>query len=273
MLYSSFKNSFYRYHPYKFPEKGFKKNIENVSKAKLSSFYYKNVIPSSIFISVAGNFEKKELAKLIKKNFDMFKYVEKKEFKIDWEPPNEESTLSYSININLSWVMLGYSAPSVKSPDYPAMRVISSYLSEGIASRMWVELREKRALAYDLGVLYPQQEGPSHIVFYSVSSADKVDDCRRQIFSIVNNLKRNSMTEAELQEIKSKIMGKYIVSQEERENISDETGVFEAYNLGYRYNWVLMQKIEHLTTEDIKRVADFYFNNYILITTQGAYGI
>jgi predicted Zn-dependent peptidase len=54
-----------------------------------------------------------------------------------------------------SIVMLGYLAPSVQESDYTALKLLSTYLGNGLSSRLFVELREKRGLAYEVSAFYP----------------------------------------------------------------------------------------------------------------------
>src|SRR2546422_5852535 len=61
-------------------------------------------------------------------------------------------------------VLVGYLGPGLSDPAYPAVRVLGAVLGGGMAGRLFVELREKRGLAYALGVLIPFRTGPSFFV-------------------------------------------------------------------------------------------------------------
>src|SRR3989475_2358599 len=63
-------------------------------------------------------------------------------------------------------VLVGYLGPGLSDPAYPAVRVLGAVLGGGMAVRLFVELREKRGLAYALGVLIPFRTGPSFFVTY-----------------------------------------------------------------------------------------------------------
>jgi predicted Zn-dependent peptidase len=51
--------------------------------------------------------------------------------------------------------MLGYPGSSVQEDDYPVLKLLSTYLGNGLSSRLFVELREKRGLAYDVSSFIP----------------------------------------------------------------------------------------------------------------------
>jgi predicted Zn-dependent peptidase len=49
--------------------------------------------------------------------------------------------------------MLGYLGPSVTNPEYAAIKLLATYLGNGLSSRLFVELREKQGLAYDVSAI------------------------------------------------------------------------------------------------------------------------
>src|SRR5947208_11294134 len=63
-------------------------------------------------------------------------------------------------------VLVGFLAPPLTHPDYPAMRVLGAVLGGGMSSRLFVELRDRRGLAYSTGVLTTNRTGPSLFLPY-----------------------------------------------------------------------------------------------------------
>lgn len=267
-LYGVFKQNFYRYHPYRYPSLGFKKSIEGISKEKLNVFFGKNFIPENMVISITGNMDKNKVVKKVKGLFENIPYKEKKIYQIDWEPPSQENEVNLRLGSGSSWIFLGYSAPSVKSPDYPAMKLLFSLLGDGLSSRIWNELREKRALAYELGAIFPELEGPSHLVFYAVTGPNRLWEAEQILLREVDIIKKYPVSNKELEETKRKVIGKYLIAQETDEGLGDVLASFELYDLGYCYNKSIFEKIQEVTSSDIQRVARFYLNNYTLITAQ-----
>jgi zinc protease len=46
------------------------------------------------------------------------------------------------------------------------LKLLSTYLGNGLSSRLFVELREKRGLAYDVSAFFPSRLGMSQFVAY-----------------------------------------------------------------------------------------------------------
>ena len=60
--------------------------------------------------------------------------------------------------------MLGYLGAAVNHPDYPVLKLLSTYLGNGLSSRLFVELREKQGLAYDVSAFYPTRLDAANFV-------------------------------------------------------------------------------------------------------------
>ena len=63
-------------------------------------------------------------------------------------------------------MLLGYLAVGIKHPDYIPLKLINTYLGNGLSSRLFVELREKRGLAYDVSAIYPTRMHHAPFVTY-----------------------------------------------------------------------------------------------------------
>src|SRR5256885_14661290 len=63
-------------------------------------------------------------------------------------------------------ILVGGLAPPLDHRDYAAVKVLSSVLGGGMAGRLFVELRDRRALAYTATALYEAMEEPGVLVLY-----------------------------------------------------------------------------------------------------------
>src|SRR5439155_77238 len=63
-------------------------------------------------------------------------------------------------------ILVGGLAPPLDHPDHAAVKVLSSVLGGGMAGRLFVELRDKRALAYTATALYEPVKEPGVLVLY-----------------------------------------------------------------------------------------------------------
>ena len=266
-LYEIFLQSFYRYHPYRLPRWGYLSSVKQLTRDSLLAFYRNFYVPNRMVVSIVGDLEKSEALQAVSDSFKDFKPGAGRPLEITWEPPKEEQTLSFSVMSNLSMLFIGYPAPDVRSPDYPAMKILHTVLGSGLGSRLWYELREKRGLSYELGSFFPALEGPSHLVTYVVSDPQNAWECRRRILREVRNIKTSGITADELENAKKQLAGQYLLDREICKDQAFAIGEAEILNLSYRFDINFPGKIEAVTLDDVRRVARTYLVNSLIIET------
>lgn len=264
-IYDFFLQNFYQNHPYKLIRLGTSTSIKNIDTVILSGFYHRYFSPSNMVISVCGNINKTTAINQLSKKFALMPKQSLPLIKIDWEPPSRENTLFLNLKSNLSWVMFGYPAPSFKSPDYPIMLLIKNYITEGTSSRIWISIRETEGLAYDLGGIFPQLEGPSHFIIYVITEPNNTWVCRKKIANEISNLKSIPLDYPDLEKIKEKTLAKYSLSRERVTSQAEATAIDELFGLDYTYDERLKDEILAVTPSDIKRVANIYLVNPTII--------
>jgi predicted Zn-dependent peptidase len=104
-----------------------------------------------------------------------------------------------------SIVMLAYLASKVQHPDYATLKLLNTYLGNGLSSRLFVELREKRGLAYDVSAFYPTRIDDSYFVVYIGTAPQNTAIAREGLKMEVYRLATIQLSEEELQAAKNKL--------------------------------------------------------------------
>ena len=84
---------------------------------------------------------------------------------------------------------------------------------------------------------------------------------KNELLKQINILKKEFVSEKELQEAKDKILGSFILSQETNMEKASTLGWFETSGRGYLYIDEFPKLIQCVTPSDIIRVANKYFDN------------
>lgn len=263
-----FLESFYRYHPYRQPIYGNKNTVAKLDLTKVREYYLKNYCANRMTLSICGDVEGSDILELCKTQLSDIPRGEYKSLDILWEPVGQEKKVYLSTASNLAWIYVGCPAPSIKSPDYPAMKVIQSILGEGLSSRLFIELREKEGLAYELDATYPELEGPSHMLVYVVTNLHGLRKSRKKIFEEINNLKKTPLTEEELEAIKRKILGKYLVERENSAGRATNLAYVVALGMGRNYDEAIMKKIQAVSSQDVQNAARKYLDNFTVLVVE-----
>ncbi|MEG3437818.1 pitrilysin family protein [Pannus brasiliensis CCIBt3594] len=157
-----------------------------------------------------------------------------------------------------SIVMLGYLGASVLEEDYAVLKLLGTYLGNGLSSRLFVELREKRGLAYDVSALYPTRLYPSQFVIYlgtaPVNTSIALDGLRAE----AERLCHATLSEDELQSAKNKLLGQYALGKQTNAEIAQLYGWYEALGLGIDFDLVFQEAIARVSAEQARQAAAKY---------------
>jgi zinc protease len=155
--------------------------------------------------------------------------------------------------------MLGYLAPSVKNPDYAAMKLLNTYLGNGLSSRLFVELREKRGLAYDVSALYATRLDAAQFVAYMGTAPENTVTAFEGLRTEVDRLAHTKLDEEELQACKNKMLGQYALGKQTNSQIAQVLGWYEILELGIKFDEQFQAEIAAVTTAQAQEAAKKYF--------------
>ncbi|MCG8362865.1 MAG: insulinase family protein, partial [Pseudanabaenales cyanobacterium] len=162
---------------------------------------------------------------------------------------------------NQSIVMVGYLAAAVKQPAYPALKLLITHLGNGLSSRLFVELREKRGLAYDVSAFYPTRLGVSQFVAYMGTAPENTAIALESLQHEVERLCAKSLTAEELQVAKNKLLGQYALGKQTNAQIAQLLGWYEILGLGVEFDQRFQAELAAVTVEETQAFACKFFTD------------
>ncbi|HLO47919.1 MAG TPA: pitrilysin family protein [Kamptonema sp.] len=260
IAFEQLREAMYQDHAYAFSTLGTEATISQVSRADIQHYHQTYFRPDNIAISIVGRIGVEDAIALVNQVFG------------DWEAPTTPiPTLNLpaitpkpSLTVTpqetqQSVVMLGYLTPEVQHPDYAAMKLLNTYLGNGLSSRLFVELREKRGLAYDVSALYPTRIDNSQFVVYMGTAPENSAIALEGLQSEVDRLAVTPLTAEELQACKEKILGQYALGKQTNSQIAQILGWYETLGLGIEFDKQFQVDIAAVTALEAQQAARRYF--------------
>jgi len=105
-------------------------------------------------------------------------------------------------------VLLGVRCSSYLDPERWALDVLNTILGEGMSSRLFLELRERQALAYDIHSFAARHRDSGAFGIYLATQPQQVDTAIRGVLLEVGKLVRERLTAEELERTKTQIEGR-----------------------------------------------------------------
>ena len=261
VAFDQLRQQMYPNHPYGVSVLGTETSVANLSRADLQQYHQTYFRPDNLVISLSGRITKEQASDLIAQVFG------------DWQKPDQPcppiqitspipnpSQAEIIQDTQQSIVMLGYLGTKVNLEDYPVLKLISTYLGNGLSSRLFVELREKRGLAYDVSAFFPTRLDTAPFITYMGTAPTNTEIAIEGLSTEVERLTKETLTEEELQGAKNKLLGQYALGKQTNGEIAQTFGWYETLGLGVEFDQTFQATIPPITPERVKEVANHYLS-------------
>ncbi|MFN3927046.1 MAG: M16 family metallopeptidase [Pseudanabaenaceae cyanobacterium] len=269
LAYDRLQALLYGDHPYGLPILGLSHTVARLEHQHLRHYQQQYLHPAHLVISIAGNITTAQGETLVNQYFQ------------DWLPPPPPTPptpplltpspqiAQIPLNNQQIVVMLGYPAPAVTSPHYPAMKLIATYLGSGLSSRLFVELREKRGLAYEVSAFFPTRQYTSQLVCYMGTAPHNQEIAITGLQQECDRLAQEPLSEEELQTVKSKLLGQYALSKQTNSQLAQTYGWYTTLGLGIDFDLQFTAVVQALTPQDLQHTAQTYFTQPTIVLVGG----
>ncbi|MFZ4657750.1 MAG: M16 family metallopeptidase [Caldilineaceae bacterium] len=265
IIYDNLQKTLYGEGGYGNPDLGTVESISNLTLDDVKAFYAKYYVPNNLVLSAAGNFNAALLRKKLETRLSTLTAGEENLRPTPTlQPLSDNGSVTSDKESNLTWFMLGFPAPAVADPDYPAMKVLNSVLGGGMSSRLFATLREEQGLAYSTSSFYPSRAGDSHLVTYVIALPENAGKAKEGMLAILEDIKANGVSDEELQRAINKEIGSFILRRETAQRRSYDIGWYEMLGAGIDLDATYPDKLRAVTSADVQRVATTYLTNYVL---------
>jgi len=225
--------------------------VQNMTREQLKAKHDKIYVPQNSVLCVVGNNDFEEIVSLAEKLSNVGREGEKiQPLEVVEQSVSSEEKRS---GVEQSNVMLGFHFPRANEKSRYASEVFSAILGEGMSSKLFSEVREKRGLVYGVKSELDVGRSYGYMVILAGTDPAKVSEVKKICLEEFG--KMGELTEKELEEAKIQVVGNRKVESEG----SGETAVnliMEEVSGGdvedyYDYE----AKINSVTLEDIKELA------------------
>ena len=260
IAFKQLRQAIYQDHPYGVSILGTPETVPSLNRDRLTQYHQTYFRPDNLVISICGRITHQDAASLVNEVFG------------DWQVPETPIPTLKLPQLNSqprdvrthqeteqSIVMLGYLAPEVTSRDYLVLKLLSTYLGNGLSSRLFVELREKRGLAYEISAFYPTRLDSSCFVTYMGTAPENTAIALEGLRTEVERLCLVELTPEELLTAKNKLLGQYALGKQTNADLAQVFGWYESLGLGIKFDSQFQESIAEITLDMVQTVASKYF--------------
>ena len=262
-----YKNIFLN-HPYGHTYTKILEQIDDITKPDVEDAY-KNILANSPkVISIAGDFENKDISGLMQKYFQDIK--NSKETITNIPAPKLEDNKIVKIEKDdaaQAQIIQGWHVPTIYDKDYAAIMVMNTMLgSSGLSSRLFLELRDKKGLAYVVRSSYEIYEKAALFNVYIATEPKNIKTSLEGFKVELDKIKNVPVSKQELENAKNNLIGKRQFFTETNLQQASLMAFYEDKGLGADFEDKLIEQINKVTIEDIQRVANLCIKEPSVLT-------
>ena len=249
----------YTWHNYGKTTIGNRSDIERVPIENLQEFYKKHYQPDNVVLIVAGKFDEAKALKLVTEHFGSIPRPERKLRATYTEEPPQDGERRVELrrvgDVGIAEAM--YHMPAASHPDYPAVQMLGSILSEAPSGRLYKALVEtKKASQVAVGTHGFHDPGLFD-VFVEVRKENSLDEAAKIMSDTIDEVIKTGVTEEEVQRAKQVFLNNRRRAALETTSLAIQLS--EWIGAGdWRLYFLHRDRVEEVTPADVQRVAAKY---------------
>jgi predicted Zn-dependent peptidase len=262
MLSDALNASAFQEHPYHWTVIGYETDIKNWTKEDLEKYFKTYYAPNNCVVVISGNVKVDEVKKMAEKYMAPIPANAPPKAVHLVEPPQTgERRVIIQKEVPSPYLMIGYHTPEATNKDYYSLSILNAVLSSGNSSRLYSELVDKKQLANMVGSDFSESFDPNLFNIYAIAAKGvKEVDLESAIYAEIDKIKKDGITENELQKIKNQKLVEFYAQIETINGKSNNIGTYELFFGDYRKMFDAPAEYSKVSIEDVKRVASQYFN-------------
>ena len=233
---------------------GTKETVNGITRSMLVEYLNHQYGPGNAVISIAGDVEHAEAIEALEPSLN------------EWTPrqpgslyPTVESQTGPRVSVinrktEQAHLCLALPGLSTLHPDRYVLALLNTVLGEGSTSRLFLEVRERRGLAYDIHSYVSHFLDAGALTVYAGVDPKNASDTLRVVLDQLLRL-RTGIPEEELSRARELIKGRILLRMEDTRAVSSWIGNQELLTGTVKTVDEVVEQIDAITAEDVRRVA------------------
>lgn len=251
----------YTVHPYRWTPGG---SPEYINKAALSEFidFYKTFyVPNNATLSIAGDINIAQTKAMIEKYYGSIPKGTKPIPRPTAVEPVKTAEVRDTVfdNIQLPAVVMGYHTPAQGTPDYYAMNMLATILSQGKSSRMQKAIVDKQQKAVFAGAFPLPSEDPGLTLVFGVANMGvSPTDLEASMNAEFEKVKTELISEEEYQKLRNQTENDFVSGNLKMAGIAENLANYYVYYKDANLINTEINRYMKVTREDIQKAAQKY---------------
>lgn len=249
---------------------GTKENVMSWKREDFINYYKKSYVASNTIIFAAGNITSSKTKDFVRKYFSQLSNnAPPKKDKV-LKKKDKSSLLLHTKDTDQTNFCLGVHAYPPGHPGRFPLEVLNNVLGGGMSSRLFIEVRERRGLAYYVKSEYAKYTDNGYMVIQVGTDNKKVYKSISVVLQELKKVKDKDVPPKELKKAKENLKGKLLLGLETSDEIAFWLAGQEVVKGKMTSPEEIFKKIDSVTKSDLKRVArDIFYEKGLYLAVIG----
>ena len=238
---------------------GTKETITKLKRADLVKYLSKFYHPANQVVTVAGNCYSGEVFELAKKYFSKAKTEKLEKFAPVKDSQEKPQVKIFYKKTDQAHLCLGVRAYPFTNPRRFPMAILDTILGGGMSSRLFIEVRERRALAYYVFSANFRYSDCGNFFAQAGVDLKRISEAVKVILTEFAKLGEKKVTGAELKKAKDYIKGRLALAHEDSRTVAFSYGLSQVLEDRVWTDEEIIAEVEKVTADEVQALAKDLF--------------
>ncbi len=255
LAFDLFARTLFEKHPYRLPGLGQRESVERITREHLQAYHRRYMDPSQLVLAVVGDVRADEVLKRAQDAFGRSRGETDTAPIVAPEPPMFGPKVArHTLEKAQSNLVIGFPGAKVNDSWRRALEVLSTVLS-GQGGRLFVELRDKRSMAYSVSSFAIEGIDTGYFAVYMGTSPEKVEDALAGIRAELERIRNEPISADELLRAQRNLVGTHEIGLQRNGARAAVMALEYLYGLGADAMQRYADEIMGVTVQDVQEVA------------------
>jgi zinc protease len=263
VAFQLFHEAMWKNHPYRLDQLGTRESLAGLTRRKLINHFRANYRPSGLSLAIVGDVDPDRAVSRLRNLFagdSDGEEIRREPPAVEGEPDRTEPVQAFKfLSREQAHVVLGFPGTTLDAPDRFPLEVLSQILS-GQSGRLFLNIREKHALAYRVSAFALEGLDPGYFAVYLATSPENLDEALGAARAELRRLIDEDVPAAELDRTQRYLIGSHAIGLQRKGALAALLAFNEAYGQGWKTYRHYAEKIRKVSAADVRRVARKYLD-------------
>ncbi len=255
LAFELFQKTLWHAHPYRLSTLGERASVEALTPGALRRYHARYMAPSQLTLAVVGDVDTGEVLDRVRAAFgaksEHAHMAPTMPHEPAWTGPRHAK---HTLQKAQTQLVLGFNGARVSDAWRRPLELMQTMLS-GQSGRLFLELRDKRSMAYSVSAMVSEGVDPGSFSVYMGTSPEKVDAALDGIRDELSKLRDELVSEEELGRAKEHLIGTQGIGLQRNGARAGVMALDACYGLGAEAYLKYPDEIAAVTPHDVREVA------------------